>query len=209
MANCPHCGSSDITLKRETNVSWGRAIAGWALFGVVGGAVGAVTGDDRNVNACLECGTTWKAADLYHVMQTIKAKTGVVLNLAFEEDRRYMNDFLTVCNPHIENLNNASKQSKLIINKVSEQDPTVFFGCIAPMFIFMILAFSGVIFNNFWLSMAFIIAPMLIAGVIHPFTRKQQAIREREANQQANQIIINAQDKLRFAIAVFQRNNPR
>lgn len=209
MANCPHCGSSDVTLKRETNVSWGRAIAGWALFGVVGGAVGAVTGDDRNVNACLECGTTWKAADLYQVMQTIKAETGVVLDLAFEEDRRYMNNFMTVYNRHIEELNNASKQSKLIIKKVSEQDPTFNIGCMAPAFIFMILAFSGIFFKAFWVSMAIIIAPMLIAGGIHPFTRKQQAIREREANQQANQIIITAQDKLRHAIAVFQRNNPR
>lgn len=75
MANCPNCGSEHITLKRETNVSWGRAIAGWALFGVVGGAVGAVTGEDRNVNACLTCGASWKAANLFQVIQTIKKFT--------------------------------------------------------------------------------------------------------------------------------------
>jgi hypothetical protein len=40
MANCPNCGSNHIQLKKETNVSWGRAAAGWALFGVVGGALG-------------------------------------------------------------------------------------------------------------------------------------------------------------------------
>ena len=54
MANCPNCGSDHIQLKKETNVNWGRAAAGWALFGVVGGAVGSVTGEDRNVNACLD-----------------------------------------------------------------------------------------------------------------------------------------------------------
>ena len=53
MANCPNCGSNDIQLKRETDVNWGGAAVGYALFGVVGGAVGAVTGDDRNVNACI------------------------------------------------------------------------------------------------------------------------------------------------------------
>jgi uncharacterized Zn finger protein len=72
MANCPNCGSDHIQIIRETNVSWGRAVAGWALFGVVGGAVGAVTGEDRNVIYCLNCGTSWKAADLYKTLQVIK-----------------------------------------------------------------------------------------------------------------------------------------
>ena len=53
MANCPNCGSNHIQIKQETDVNWGRAITGYALFGIVGGAVGAVTGEDRNVNACL------------------------------------------------------------------------------------------------------------------------------------------------------------
>lgn len=77
MANCPNCGSEHIQLKKDTNVNWGRAVAGWALFGIVGGAVGAVTGEDRNVNACLDCGTAWKAADLYKTCQLIKNLTGV------------------------------------------------------------------------------------------------------------------------------------
>ena len=87
MANCPNCGSSHIQLKRETNVNWGRTVAGWALFGVVGGAVGAVTGEDRNANACLDCGTSWKATDLFKTLQTIKNLTGETLDLAKEEDR--------------------------------------------------------------------------------------------------------------------------
>ncbi len=75
MANCPNCGSDHIQIIRETNVSWGRAVAGWALFGVVGGVVGAVTGEDRNAISCLNCGTSWKAADLYKTLQVIKQLT--------------------------------------------------------------------------------------------------------------------------------------
>ncbi len=89
MANCPNCGSEHIQLKKDTNVDWGRAVAGWALFGVVGGAVGAVTGEDRNANVCLDCGTSWKAADLYQTRQVIKNLTGVTLDLSCEKDRLF------------------------------------------------------------------------------------------------------------------------
>ena len=32
MANCPNCGSNHIQIKQETDVNWGRAIAGYAIF---------------------------------------------------------------------------------------------------------------------------------------------------------------------------------
>lgn len=95
MANCPNCGSSHIQLKKETDINWGRTIAGYALFGVVGGAVGAVTGEDRNVNACLDCGTSWKAKDLYKLLKLVEECTGAKLNLTREFDRYYVNWFLS------------------------------------------------------------------------------------------------------------------
>ncbi len=70
MANCPNCGSSDIQLQTDSrqNINWGRAIAGWALFGVVGGAVGSLTGKGTSntitANVCLNCGTIWDAATI-------------------------------------------------------------------------------------------------------------------------------------------------
>ena len=90
MANCPICGSEHIQLKRDTNVNWEGAVVGWVLFGGVGGAVGAVTGEDRHANACLDCGISWKAADLYKTRQIIKNLTGVTLDLAYEEDRYFL-----------------------------------------------------------------------------------------------------------------------
>jgi hypothetical protein len=121
MANCPNCGSNHIHLKPETNVSWGRAVAGWALFGVVGGAIAAVTGDDRNVNACLNCGTSWKAADLYKILQTIKNLTGVSLDLAEESHRLYMNNFITDVGSSLEAISTTEKKANDLVSEAENK----------------------------------------------------------------------------------------
>ena len=121
MANCPNCGSNHIQLKKETNVSWGRAVAGWALFGVVGGAVGAVTGEDRNVNACLDCGTSWKAGDLYKTIQVIKNSTGESLDLAIEKDRLFMNEFMVELSPYLEEISKQEKEGKKLIGQAQDK----------------------------------------------------------------------------------------
>lgn len=115
MANCPKCGSDHIQLTRETNVNWGRALGGWVLFGVVGGAVGAVTGEDRTANACLDCGTTWKAKDLYTSRQLVKQFTGKELDLSREKDREFLNAFLTELTPYIERYHEAIKQTQIAL----------------------------------------------------------------------------------------------
>ncbi|WP_234300653.1 hypothetical protein [Sphaerospermopsis aphanizomenoides] len=117
MANCPNCGSNHIQIKQETDVNWGRAIAGYALFGVVGAAVGAVTGEDRNVNACLDCGTSWKAQDLYNLLQVIEKYTGVKLNLARQRDRSFMNKFISEVVPYLEIIADTEKKVKNLLPK--------------------------------------------------------------------------------------------
>lgn len=94
-AHCPNCGSSHLQIRKDTNVSWGRAAVGWALFGAVGSAVGAVTGEDKNAIACLNCGTTWKAQDLFKVREVIREKTGRTLDLSKDNDRHFMNSFIS------------------------------------------------------------------------------------------------------------------
>jgi hypothetical protein len=110
MANCPNCGSTHVQLIRDTNVNWGRAVAGWALFGVVGGAVGAVTGEDRNVISCLDCGTSWKASDLHKTIQLVKELTGIILDLTIDEDRLFINRFISEVTPYINAVSDAQKQ---------------------------------------------------------------------------------------------------
>lgn len=121
MANCPNCGSDHIHLKADTNVNWGRAVAGWALFGVVGGAVGAVTGDNRNANACLDCGTSWKAADLYKTLQTIKNLTGASLDLAKESHRLYMRNFMSEVGSSLETIPDVERKAQTLISEAENK----------------------------------------------------------------------------------------
>lgn len=138
MANCPNCGSSHIQVVRETNVNWGRAVAGWALFGVVGGAVGAVTGEDRNAISCLDCGTSWKASDLYKTFQVIKKLTDINLDLTVEEDRLFLNKFILEINPYIEAISETQKKAETLIkdaeNKKAESAAQgCGFGCLTSL----------------------------------------------------------------------------
>lgn len=148
MANCPNCGSDHIQLKRETNVNWGRAVAGYALFGIVGGAVGAVTGEDRNVNACLDCGTSWNAQDLHKMKEIIKKLTFRKINLAIEEDRQYLNDFMTELGPYIDSISKAEEQATQIVKKAEKEGVDMTsngcsYGCTTFLVVFMGGLFSG------------------------------------------------------------------
>ena len=118
------------TLKRETNVNWGRAVAGWALFGVVGGAVGAVTGEDRNVNVCLDCGTSWKAADLHKLLQTIKKLTNLELKLSEEVNRIFINNFISEFSSDLEAIVNIEKQGQKTIKEIqNKSNENAGYGC--------------------------------------------------------------------------------
>jgi hypothetical protein len=154
MANCPNCGSKHIQIKKETDVNWGRAIAGYALFGVVGAAVGAVTGEDRNANACLDCGTSWKAQDLYKLLGLIQDCTGVKLNLAKQSHRSFMNNFVSEIGSYLEEIPEIEKRAdQLIINAEAEVkrrgntvvDDNWWIGCL--FFIVMIIVVLQIAFQ--------------------------------------------------------------
>ena len=126
-SHCPICGSTDIQLQRsqQTKVNWGRAVAGWALFGVVAGAVGAVTGQDREdiANCCSNCGTTWRRKDLYKVRQSIKKLTGTSLDLSLESHRDYVNWFVEdIINPYSYSMRILEEKRKSIHNKVQSKE---------------------------------------------------------------------------------------
>jgi hypothetical protein len=115
MANCPQCGSSHITLKQGSDVNWGRALVGLAAFGVVGGAVGAVTGKDRDALFCCDCGATWRAADLHKVQQSIKEEMGIELDMMNEFDRRFCAEYIEKAVPCITRIPEAEKSAKSIV----------------------------------------------------------------------------------------------
>lgn len=175
MAYCPNCGSDHIQLKKETDVNWGRAAAGWVLFGVVGGAVGAVTGEDRNVNACLDCGTSWKASDLYSALQIIKNLTNEKLDLSIEEDRQYMNSFMAEMSHTITSISKVEKKyEKLIADKdktLNEGAATgIGYGCAT----WIICLFSAASLLGGWgLLLTLILFPVM-GGVLGGLSDKQK-----------------------------------
>lgn len=163
-AYCPNCGSSHLQLRRDTNVSWGRAVVGWALFGAIGGAVGAVTGEDRNAIACLNCGTTWKAEDLYKIKKTIKELTGKNLILSREDDRNYMNSFISEVGPYLEDISKVEKTArKTIENSKSKESQNTGNGCAYGCAFSLIMIFTalpaigsiGLMFGIVWFLLAF------------------------------------------------------
>jgi len=212
MANCPNCGSSHIALKNETNINWGRAVAGWALFGVVGGAVGAVTGEDRNANACLNCGTTWKAADLYKILRVIKNSTGVTLDLRRKRDRAYMNCFLAEVSPYIEAISEAEKQANRLI-EAAQNIPiavaTTGCGCgfMASLVMAMGLGSSLSTGGFLMLVIIFSLMGMILALVNKSKTQPVEQDIER-AKRQAKKLKFEAQENLEFAIDEFIERHP-
>ena len=208
MANCPNCGSEHIQLRRETNVSWGRAVAGWLAFGVVGGAVGAVTGKDRNVNACLDCGTSWKAEDLYKILQIIKNSTGNALDLGKEIDRVYMNRFVAEVSPYLEAIPNAEKNAERLIteaqNKSAEKAVAgCGYGCFTSLFSLFIL---GSILPSGAVFIVIIALPLvgLGIGLLMDKINKKAVDRELEkAKREGNRIKFEAEENLKFAIREF------
>jgi hypothetical protein len=143
MANCPKCGSEHIQLKRETNVSWGRAIVGYALLGVVGGAVGAVTGEDRNANACLDCGTSWKAAALYDVLQFIKKETGLTIDLSLDNHRAFLSDVMPEISSYSEKVATIDNQTRIEIEGKKKGQSGGGCGCLIGLIIAGILSISN------------------------------------------------------------------
>jgi len=213
MANCPNCGSSHIQLKKETNVSWGRAVAGWALFGVVGGAVGAVTGEDRNVNACLDCGTSWKATDLYKTLQIIKDLTGATLNLARERDRSYMNSFMHEIGSCLESMSGAEKESEKLLATINSKlfDKTATWGCYGCLTsIGGCFAVSSAISSGglIWVLVVPPIVGFLIGAQLDKANKRNIEQEIERVETEAARMKSDAEERLRLKVAEFVENNP-
>jgi hypothetical protein len=213
MANCPNCGSDHIVLKQETNVSWGRAAAGWLLFGAIGGAVAAVTGEDRNANACLNCGTSWKAADLHKVLQAIQGYTGAELNLSREPDRLYLNSFVAEVSPYLTAISEAEKKAEGIasmvdVRKIEKTTMGCSYGCVTSVVGLFVLASTGSII----VVLVAILAPPLIGfalGRLQDLNNRKTLDREREeAKKEADKAVVQARGNFERKLTEFITNYP-
>lgn len=148
MAVCPKCGSSHITLTRDTEINWGRAIVGWAAFGIVGAAVAGVTGKDRNSVSCLDCWASWRAADVFSIVQLVKESTGKNLDLTLENHRFYLERFISELSPYIDSeISKAKDQSnKIILEAKNNVGPNTQAGCLVGGLLLLILFFLSIAF---------------------------------------------------------------
>ncbi|WP_404788688.1 hypothetical protein [Altericista sp. CCNU0014] len=92
MTNCPNCGSDNIQLKSKTNIDWKNVVDRVEFFGITD-AIESVTDEYGNVNACLDCGTSWKPSELYNVLELIQNLTAIKLDLSSKRDRTALNEF--------------------------------------------------------------------------------------------------------------------
>ncbi len=207
MANCPNFGSDHIQLKKETNVNWGRAAAGWALFGVVGGAVGAVTGEDRNINACLDCGTSWKAEDLYKNLQIIKNSIGINLNLAIDTDRLFMNNFMVELGPYLEEISKKQKDGKKLIDEANRKSgESAATGCVGGclMSIAGCSAIAGSASGGLILTLLILpIVGMLIGMLIDAANKKYNQQKKEETQIRVEFIQRDAEEKFITKLKIF------
>lgn len=103
MANCPKCGSSHIQLDSSFDKTWGSTVVGWALFGTVGAAVGAMSEATKQKSVvCLSCGNLWQPSDLYVVTETIKETLGYSVDLVESCDRTILEAFMIDIGPVLE-----------------------------------------------------------------------------------------------------------
>lgn len=165
---CPHCGSTSIESKTDTyikteqekTINWGRAVAGWALFGPVGGAVGGLTGKQQYSSTvqssntycyCLNCGTSWDPQNLYKLRESIKHLTGFEPNLAKENHRIYVDYFINEMNPLFERLKAIEPNKKTKREKDQEENEKLInSGCSTPVLIssFVLAGIIGISIGN-------------------------------------------------------------
>jgi len=212
MANCPNCGSGHIQIKQETDVNWGGAIAGYALFGVVGAAVGAVTGEDRNVNACLDCGKSWKAEDLFKLLQIIKDCTGAKLNLAIYRDRVYLNKFISELGSYLKEIPEIEgKADQLIADAKKEAEKKAFPGCSSIGCLFFIFGIPATASMG-GVAFLIILLPFIVGSIIDMIfmAANQKAIEQAVENAKNEGISMKrkAEKRLNTKIKSFMDNNP-
>jgi hypothetical protein len=212
MANCPNCGSDHIHLKADTSVNWGRAVAGWALFGSVGAVVGAVIGDDKNINACLNFGTSWEAANLYKTLQTIKSLTGVSLDLSEENHRLYMKKFMYEVGSSLESMSKVEKKAKSLVDDAeNKKSESTGLGCASGCLVSIVGCHSVIgAATGSTLMLTIFLPPLIGLGIGMLFDKLNKKATDRKferAKLESERMIAEAERDFRNQLDLFMANN--
>jgi hypothetical protein len=208
MANCPNCGSDHIQLTTETNVDWGRAAVGWALFGVVGGAVGAVTGDDRKAIICLNCGNSWKPQELYNIITTIENLTQVKIDLKKSSHRIFVNNFISQMTSQIKAISATNLKGEEMIKQANLDFNTGGgMGCL----VLLILSIGGLFTAGgvgFVGGLIFGICAMIFGALFDATTKGENKRKLNRVKFEVERMKMSAKDKLNVEIQKFMIKHP-
>ncbi len=208
MAYCPNCGSDHIQLTTKTDVDWGRAAVGWALFGAVGGAVGAITGDDRKAIICLDCGTSWNPSQLHQIKTTIENLTNLKIDLTKSSHRIFVSDFISQMTPHLETIKNVdTKGEEMVKNAESDFHLGISWGCGFAL-LFSIFGLFGLGIAGFLGGLVMSIPFMIIGGLIDKSMKEQNKKKLDEVKFEVDRMKMNAKDELNKVLQDFMNNHP-
>jgi len=218
MANCPKCGSGHIQLKPSSSASWGTDVSGHSLFGVVIGS-GVFS---PSANFCLDCGTSWKAQDLYDLVQVISRLTGVSLDLKRERHRTYLNNFIAAITFDLQRISAAERMGKENVDKVKKEIMEKFspvkyssMGCVSLLVGFILLSYIASEFKNsdlfgygMWTLFGLFVTGCIVDRVL--FSRREKLINSaiQRAEAEASALKIQAYELLRVGVTNFMENNP-
>ncbi len=121
-----------------------------------------MTVEARNANTCLDCNTSWKAADLYKSIQIIKNITVETLNLV-REDRDYMNRFMSEVGSFLGAISEVEKKyAKLVGDREETLNQEATKRCIYVCIAWLVYLFSAAsLFRGGGLFLTLILFPLI------------------------------------------------
>jgi hypothetical protein len=120
---CPSCGSSHLQLRRDTNVSWGRAAVGWAFLGL---SVVPLVLLQVKIEIRFACLNLWHdmesrrfTQDKRNHQRTNRQKFGFIKN---QRNRNYMNSFIAEVGPYLEEISKVETRPEKLSKKVNQKE---------------------------------------------------------------------------------------
>lgn len=91
----------------------------------------------------MDCGTSWKAADLYDVLQFIKKETGLTIDLSLDNHRAFLNDVMPEISNYSEKVATINNQTRIEIEGKKKGQAGGGYGCFIGLIIAGILSISN------------------------------------------------------------------
>lgn len=184
---------------------------------MVGGAVAGVTGEDKNAVTCLDCGASWRPADVFNVIQAVKDATGATLDLSLEAHRLYLERFIPELSPYIDSeISKANDRSSKRTARGKEMGPGYNFSMLAYL-VLMIIIFiyyfnTGKSLGDFLAFMVVIFVGLFFfsfAGVSYDLKHGWSPDKaNKKTEEEAAAIISIAKENVREQIRLFTKKYP-